>query len=153
MTVNESTAKIQQVAENNSQDVRDCTKLKDMQIFRQGDIYICKFESEKSLKTLFKEIKAQNDLWSFFEQTELEHRNTKQLAVGDTKGSRHIVSGNAKVMFYKQGHPCLGGVITGTGPWTLNHPDHANGHFGAGEFMFYYQMDARLKGVAQRVRD
>ena len=153
MELKETTAAIKARAKKNSKEVRDCTNLGDMKGFRQGDLYVIKYDSQKSLEKIFKKVQARSRKWEGFKPTELINRNTNQLVLGDTKGARHIIAGDATATFYKDANPCLGGIVEAKGPWALTHPEHANGKMGAGNYIFFYQMDARLEGIVRRVMD
>lgn len=154
MKIMEAHAEVEKVMKGRKSGARNCRELKDYEGFRQGDVYLLKVDSDKSLARAFKEISSNpNRKWSRFAPTVLVASDRMQLVDGGTKGSRHIASGNCRLEFYEGGHPCLGGLVIATGDWTLNHPDHANGNMGAGWFLFWYQMDASKSREAQRVMD
>lgn len=138
------------------QDVRDMTEnCPNLKGGRQGDVYIVRADTEADihkLEAIFR--KNKNKMWSDFTfGTEFEERKTNQLADGGTKGSRHIFAGKGKVLFCKKAHSCAGGIIKADKPWELTHPEHANFKFPAGQFVFFFQLDARKESEVIRVRD
>lgn len=155
MNVAEVVKKANELAIEN-QDIRDMTNnCQNLKGGRQGDVYVVRADTEEDIKkieSVFRENK--NDMWSDFTFGEkFIKRNTNQLADGSSKGSRHIFSGKGEVLFCKNAHPCAGGVIRAKKPWDLTHPEHANFKFPAGQFVFFFQMDARKEGEVERVRD
>jgi len=122
-----------------SQDVRIHTGKK---TGHQGDVYV-------------HPIKAKPAAWST-ENTD----QSRQLATGQTVGSRHCAEGPVQVFWPASteaavaGCPvslytddaaaqreCIGPVVVATGPWTLTHPEHAHHQFPAGCYFVSYQLD------------
>lgn len=145
-------AKIQQAADVAPTKTRDCMSIKLGQWARQGDVMITR-------------IAAVPAAWDV---PATEHR---QVAVGDTIGSRHIAEGPAiKVMWPKSkadavkqcpikgfakalgsgAEFCLGPVIVAEQPWTLTHPEHSHHEFPAGIYLATYQLD---RATMRQVRD
>lgn len=119
---------------NKDASVRIMTGLKIGQVSQQGDIYI--------------------------HAAPLDHPHgpelaTRQLAEGDTQGSRHIAEGPVKIYAPTEraasmtSQALLGPVVVASGPWTLTHPEHPHHKFGAGTFAIVHQMDA-ITGSAVR---
>lgn len=113
---------------------RDCTTLPVGDVAQQGDVYI------------------------HVAPTDHPHGPrlaTRQLAEGDTQGSRHIAEGHVKI--YAPTTPTasmetgalLGPVVVATGPWTLTHPEHPHHHYGPGTYAIVHQLDA-ITGSAVR---
>ena len=103
---------------------------------RQGDIYIHPVSAEH------KHGEATKD---------------HQLAVGEGRGSRHIVEGDVKVFLGTtlpttvNDRTFLGPMIeVGSKGATITHPEHAHVNLDAGFYQITHQMDAR---TLQRVRD
>jgi hypothetical protein len=139
-----------------NQKIRDMSKnCPNLKGGRQGDVYIVRADTDediKKLEAIFR--KNKNKMWSDFTfGSEFKERKTNQLASGNSKGSRHIFSGEGKVLFCEKAHPCAGGIIEANKPWKLTHPEHANFKFPAGRFVFFFQMDARKESEVVRVRD
>lgn len=100
---------------------------------RQGDVYLM----------AIKDVPLECD-------TETANR---QLAPGETRGSRHIIEGNVK-LFVKGPNAgrtdvLEGPVIVAKERCTLTHPEHAHFELPPGTYQSYYQMDARQ---AERTR-
>lgn len=139
-----------------NQKIRDMSKnCPNLKGGRQGDVYILRADTDadiKKIEAMFQ--KNKNTMWRDFTfGTEFQELKTNQLASGTSKGSRHIFSGEGKVLFCKKAHPCAGGIIKADKPWKLEHPEHANFKFPAGQFVFFFQLDARKEGEVIRVRD
>jgi hypothetical protein len=99
---------------------------------RQGDVYLIRLASFNSGKS------------------KLTH--DRQLAPGNTQGSRHTVDENVQVWIPKDGLKdqvittefglcVMGPVVTAKERWTLSHPDHANFSAPAGDWQISYQVD------------
>ena len=87
-----------------------------------------------------------------------EETANRQLAPGETRGSRHIIEGNVK-LFVQSGRKAVrqqdvlvGPVIIAKERCTLTHPEHAHFSLPAGTYQSYYQMDAR-QAERTRARD
>jgi hypothetical protein len=101
---------------------------------RQGDIYI------RRIKLITGKIEVK----------------TRQLAPGETKGSRHIVADSPHVKLF-EGYSGSGIVDFMKGPqieakesFTITHPEHAHIKLPSGSYQVTYQMDYLLQ---ERVRD
>jgi len=89
-------------------------------------------------------------------------QGTRQVAVGQTVGARHIAEGPVQVYAGVALPPgvvapawtteaaLLGPVVIATGPWTLTHPEHAHHALPAGVYQVTYQADYQTR---QRVSD
>ena len=134
---------------------RDALIMKPFSHVRQGDVYLVLLPSLDSREKLAGRIK---ELVPDFFITELGNRSDNlQLAPGETRGSRHMVSAkDAKVVdIYspKRGaHACEGPVVVANGRWTLEHPEHANVSMPDGTFQVLYQRDVSFE-EARRVAD
>jgi hypothetical protein len=111
---------------------------------RQGDVYC-------------HPIKSRPAAWS------VENAgNSRQVATGQTVGSRHMAEGPVKIYWPEKATDAaamcpvrmdkldrslipeaLGPVIVAEGPWTLTHPEHAHHAFPAGTYLVTYQIDLR----------
>lgn len=87
-----------------------------------------------------------------------QETTNRQLAPGETRGSRHIIEGNVKLFVssakqpvrqFGAGDVLVGPVIVAHERCTLTHPEHAHFSLPAGTYQSYYQMDARQ---AERTR-
>lgn len=154
-TITEVLEKANKSAKKN-QKIRDMSKnCPNLKGGRQGDVYILRADTDadiKKLENIFR--KNKNSMWHDFTfGSEFIEKKSNQLASGTSKGSRHIFSGEGKIMFCKKAHPCAGGIIKADNPWKLEHPEHANFKFPAGQFVFFFQLDAKKEGEVTRVRD
>lgn len=87
---------------------------------------------------------------------------TRQVAVGTTVGSRHVVEGNVEVFAgtalpngfkapeWTSGAEMLGPVVVAEEAFTLTHPEHAHHRLPAGCWQVTYQADYSTR---QRVAD
>jgi hypothetical protein len=96
----------------------------------------------------------------------------RQVAVGDTVGSRHVADGEDISVYWpvsqdtamaecpipgfaeKLGGPeiarqCLGPIVVARKEWTLVHPEHAHHVFPAGTYLITYQLDRRTMRVVR----
>jgi hypothetical protein len=126
--------KVEKGAEHNVGDMRHIDAIKPGQVVRQGDIYI---HCVKDDHAAGKETKD------------------RQLALGNTQGSRHIIEGDCKV-FEGTTPPdyapraLLGPLVRLFKRATVTHPEHAHVSLPAGTYQITHQMDAR---TLERVRD
>lgn len=123
--------RITRQSEQHTADLRVLTELSIHQMVRQGDIYIQRVA----------------DTYGRGERTE-----DRQLAPGNTKGSRHVVEG---AVVYRpteeQGRdPMHGPVVVADAPWRVTHPEHCDYELPAGTYRVGYQMDPRTR---ERVMD
>lgn len=143
-------AEIVEAAAKNSPEVRDARKLMDVpgDVVRQGDVYVWR------MPDCFEPVGTP--------------RGERQVAVGNTAGSRHIAEGEG-VKLTNLAEPAkmadalrrlgggatlnaemIGPVVRSESEWTLTHPEHAHVRFAAGCYAVTYQWDER---AAARVRD
>lgn len=110
-------------------------RMKVGQVVRQGDVYIHRVASThprgKGLKS-------------------------HQLALGNTRGARHIAGHNVEVYEGVQLPPScksqtfLGPLVVAKERWDVAHPEHADDELVCGTFQITHQLDAR---TGARVRD
>jgi len=113
---------------------------------RQGDVYLVRLHGGASLEGLHEVM-----------QSEIP---TRQLVDGTSAGSRHMVSGSARVFrgpvrrtvlpICVRETALLGPVVVGTGEFTVTHPEHAHVRCPAGVYQVVHQVDAATR---QRVQD
>lgn len=136
LTATQAHEELERVAQP-APEVRDCTKLQVGEVARQGDVYLHRVEDTHPRG------KARKD---------------RQLALGNTQGSRHIAEEPARV-FEGKAIPswCREGtflgplVVVGKGETALvSHPEHAHMLIGEGTWQTTHQEDARSR---QRVMD
>ena len=126
--------KVEQGAAANVADVRRIETMQEGQIVRQGDIYIHRVSDKHpaGAKT-----------------------GNRQLAIGTTQGSRHVIEGDCEV-FEGTTAPdwapraLLGPLVRLFKRGTVTHPEHAHIDLPAGSYQITHQMDAR---TLERVRD
>jgi hypothetical protein len=103
----------------------DVTEMKVGEVVRQGDLYI------ERISRLPKERGAVTE--------------DSQLAVGQTQGSRHIISPKPKgLVIYapaKGANVLTGPIVKSSVAWNLTHPEHGHFAFGPGTFQVTYQKD------------
>ena len=126
---------IQQSVETNRDDVRFIKRMEVGQIVRQGDIYIHKVNESHKGGML---------------------QSVNQLAVGNSKGSRHIAESPAKCYVgTNKPETCndaifLGPLVKSESRFTISHPEHANIVLPSGCYQITHQLDPRTQ---ERVRD
>lgn len=126
--------KVIQGAALNVQDVRYIEQIKFGQWVRQGDIYIHCVAKDHAHGQVTK---------------------NRQLAMGNTQGSRHILEGEAELFEGSKApdwapNAFLGPLIKLFKRGTVTHPEHAHIDLPAGTYQITHQMDAR---TLQRVKD
>lgn len=135
MSAAEAQARIEREADERAiQDTRHVEKIDVGQVVRQGDIYIHRVAATHGHG---KELK------------------TRQLAIGETMGSRHIAEAPCAV--YAGITPpewapraLLGPCIESEGRFTVGHPEHAHVSLPPGRYQVTHQLDAATQ---QRVAD
>lgn len=137
------------------QDVRRHDGMKNGNVAHQGDVYCIK-------------IPKRPKEWS----TETT-KESRQVALGSTTGSRHCAEGNVRVFWPesresvaavidklipgytaklgRQGASvCIGPIVEADESWTLTHPEHAHHQMPPGCYLTVYQLDRR---TMREVRD
>lgn len=88
-------------------------------------------------------------------------RGSRQVAVGDTVGSRHIAEGKKVNVFEGTKLPegckftgnlaraITGPVVVAEEDWVLTHPEHAHHSLPAGTYQITYQLDAKTQRAVQ----
>lgn len=102
---------------------------------RQGDIYIVKLES---VPRNFTEVKAE-----------------KQLAVGNTQGSRHCLDSLDGITMYrnKDADQFTGPVFVSSCERTITHPEHGDRILPPGVYLIGYQRNLDEMDRAMRAKD
>lgn len=124
-----------EASQKSDQEVRVITEMKIGQAIRQGDVYLTKIKSVPETHTM-------------------ETLNM-QIAEGDTKGSRHILTDTPTMKVFKNPNagPLEGPVVTCDKTFSLTHPEHADFNFvGGGTFAITYQRSYAREEI-MRVRD
>ena len=128
-----------------NQDVRDARRLSVTQVAHQGDVYLHRVPDD----------------WPRGDEL-----GTRQIAIGDTQGSRHVIEGDNVTVYEGRQLPetfkppgwlegmdprdiFLGPVVVASTDAVLTHPEHAH-HKVCGAYQVTYQADARAR---ERVRD
>lgn len=126
--------KIKKDAETHSDELRFVRTVSEGDEIRQGDIYLYPVNSRPD------NLKAEQTL-------------NRQLAPGESKGSRHIVD-SAKVQIFdkKDSGPLDGPTIIAEERFVVTHPEHADVSCPAGIYNVTYQRD-HMKEELDRVRD
>jgi hypothetical protein len=125
---------IEKGAENNISEMRFIENIEIGQFVRQGDIYIHRVHDDHPCGDV---------------------TENRQLAFGTTRGSRHILEGDAEVYLGMTApewakRALLGPMFKLFRRGTVTHPEHAHISLPAGTYQVTHQMDAR---TLQRVRD
>lgn len=76
----------------------------------------------------------------------------RQLAPGNTKGSRHTAEGNVRLWVREDATPLQGPIIEALEPWRNGHPEHCNYAMPPGIYEVGYQRDLEQEEV-RRVQD
>lgn len=115
--------------------IRVVSEMKIGQVARQGDIYVERVKAASKGREIA----------------------SRQLAPGETKGSRHIVADSSEVRIYESAAPLgrrrdyqRGPAIEARGDLCIQHPEHAWIRLPAGDYQVWYQNDWVRE---QRVRD
>ena len=117
----------------NHQELRVIDTMKVGQKIRQGDVYVERID----------EIPANN-----------APTMNLQIAVGETKGSRHILqeSPSLRVFKLKEAGPLDGPAFSSNEEVVLTHPEHAHFKLPAGNYRSFYQRDFQAEEI-RAVRD
>lgn len=136
MTAAEAHEQIERLAKTNAvPEVRKVRAIEVGKVVRQGDIYLHRVEPTH--------LKG-------------KRRKDRQLALGNTMGSRHVAEGSAECFEGVQlpswcdERTFLGPLIKSEKRFTISHPEHAHVELPAGTYQVTHQMDAR---TMERVRD
>ena len=121
-------------------EVRVLRRIEVGQVIHQGDVYVHRIADDAPRG---------------------KEMGTRQVAVGDTQGSRHVAEGDVSVFEgdalpewfeapgWLGGAPpesiFLGPVVVAESAWTLTHPEHAHHRLPAGVYQVTYQADARAR--------
>jgi hypothetical protein len=150
---------IEKNAKESSQEKRQIEKIDVGQAIRQGDIYMIRVADSG-----ITEIPLVNGT-KMVVNTDANKRgaklDTRQLAPGETKGSRHIIAEGPSIYKSGAGLPTAWGGVLQTelvGPlvvsndrFELTHPEHAHFSLPAGTYQVMYQGD--WQGQMERARD
>ena len=134
MEPTEALKSVEDGAEGNVQEIRNIEEFPIGKIVRQGDIYIHRVEDSHPRG---------------------KSTSNRQLAMGETQGSRHVLDGEAEI-FEGSTAPTwapralLGPLFKLFKRATVTHPEHAHVGLPAGTYQVTHQMDAR---TLERVRD
>lgn len=133
-TVLEVIEKIKSDAEKHTNEPRFVRVVSEGDEIRQGDIYLYPVND------------APTDL-------ESKQSVTRQLAPGESKGSRHIVeTPSVKIFNKKNPGPLDGPTLIAEERFVVTHPEHADISCPAGIYRVTYQRD-HMKEEMERVRD
>lgn len=121
-TAIEVARQIEQAAERTTPALRTIESMKVSEVVRQGDLYverIARLPKSRGPKTA-----------------------NRQLAIGETQGSRHVAEGDVTVYATaKDADALTGPVIVARERWTLTHPEHGHFSLPAGKYRTRYQRD------------
>ena len=113
--------KIETAAKGNQPKLRLITEMSVGEAIRQGDLYL------ERIAKLPKDVTATTN---------------RQLAIGETQGSRHVATGPVEIFNLKKNdNPLAGPVISAKDAWTLTHPEHGHFTLPAGCYRTAYQRD------------
>lgn len=130
----ETIEKVTSSAQFNIEDERFIKKMEIGQVVRQGDVYIHSVEANHKHGEVAK---------------------NNQLAIGNSKGSRHYAESPAKVYEGNTlpswcNNSFMGPCVVSDHRFTVSHPEHANISLPAGTYQITHQLDAR---TLERVKD
>ena len=131
-TAKQVMGEIETAATEHSAELRMVRTIEVGQFVRQGDVYLQRVESKKPAKS-----------------TEIKDR---QLAPGNTPGSRHVVEGDVKLYKPAGADPLVGPTIVAPERFTLTHPEHAHVSLPSGQYACTFQRDFMQEERA-RVQD
>ena len=118
-TTVETFQKIEKKAAESAPFTRKIVNMEIGDVIRQGDVYIERVEKIAPGK-----------------------ETGRQLAAGNTQGSRHVASGDSVTVYEATGdNILLGPSIHATRGWTLTHPEHGHFEMPAGNFCVRFQRD------------
>lgn len=112
---------IEEKAATSKPSLRNIAKMTIGQVIRQGDLYV---EKVKAAHLHGEKVAA------------------RQLAIGNTQGSRHVAEGEVSVFEPSDSkNVLLGPVVKAETRWTLTHPEHGHFSLPAGVYQVRYQRD------------
>lgn len=124
--------RIQAEAAQNASSLRWVRVCKEGDEIRQGDIYLYPLDQEPAHG---------------------ESGADRQLAPGTTRGSRHIIEGEAEVYATEAEDVLAGPIVHALERVTLTHPEHAHVSLPAGWYEVRYQRDFEVEAAdAVRIR-
>lgn len=140
-TIETEVQKIHDAAQTADPEVRILRRIEVGRAIHQGDVYVHRVPDDY----------PRGKSWG-----------SKQVAIGDTQGSRHVAEGDVEVFETDRLPDTMskiprwdadayrGPVVVAKAPWRLTHPEHAHHQLPAGTYQVTYQMDARTR---ERVMD
>lgn len=122
LTAEQVRQQIERAAQQASPRLRKVAVIQPGEAIRQGDIYVVRIaKAPKQVGML---------------------TANRQLAPGQTRGSRHVVEGELKVYEApERGSPLEGPVVVATKAFRVTHPEHAHFELPAGTYRVLYQRD------------
>lgn len=130
LTAEQAHNKVREAADKPDTDLRVIKKIAVGEAVRQGDIYL-----KRVAKTAARG----------------EEIETRQLAPGNTQGSRHCVEGDVKI-YARKGDALTGPIVESETGFRVTHPEHAHFDMPAGTYAVTYQRDFAREEVS-RVND
>ena len=130
----EVVTEIQENARKSTPALRRVEAMKVGEVVRQGDLYVTRVAKKAAHGKPTK---------------------NRQLAVGETQGSRHVAVGELEVFEPREGAgPLIGPLVLAPGRWALEHPEHGHFDLPAGTFQVTYQRDYKRElAEIRRVSD
>jgi hypothetical protein len=124
---------------------RDNRGMKVGDVAHQGDVYVVRVEKREDVYRLNRLLGPARERG--------EKTGNRQVAPGETMGSRHVVAGKGVTMYAPApgASPLEGPTIEAEREWSLDHPEHARHGFGPGTYVVTFQRE--LAEEIRRVQD
>lgn len=119
-TATETFKKIEEKAVISKPFTRHISEMNIGNVIRQGDIYVEKVDDNHH---------------------HASDKAMRQLAIGNTQGSRHIADGDVEIFSPSEKSPLVGPVVKAQSRWILTHPEHGHFSLPAGCYQVRYQRD------------
>ena len=149
-TALEAFKSIEKKAESSTPSVRRIERDEIGQGVRQGDVYLIRLGAATKdapevlalVSAIRKSAKPGETTLKSLPETIGEPTRVRQVAVGDTVGSRHVAEGSLTIYAAPAGaHALVGPIVVAFERWRLTHPEHGHFDLGAGCYQVLYQRD------------
>ena len=161
-TAEQVMSEITENAKQSSPKIRNVEKLIPGLVERQGDIYLLHMgvatKSASKIAGYYewirKNAKPHETTLLALPKTRGKKTSVRQLAQGETQGSRHVAAGDLEVFAPVDANVLIGPTIVAEGRWTLEHPEHGHASVPAGAYQVLYQRDYdQVREELRRVQD
>lgn len=158
-------AKITENAKTSTPELRHVKEICPGLVERQGDIYVLhlgdfttdKKKIGKYLKEIKEKAKPHETTLLALPETPGKKTTNRQLATGNTQGSRHVAQGDDLLIFAapEGANVLIGPIIISDRRFLIEHPEHAHDDMSAGCYQILYQRDFAVERAEElrRVQD